>query len=77
MDQSFVQALEDNPSVVRIVRAILAMAQSLGMAVTAEGVETEEQFSLLRQLGCGEIQGFLLGGPMPADAVALILAETA
>jgi EAL domain-containing protein (putative c-di-GMP-specific phosphodiesterase class I) len=48
---------------------MLAMAQSLGIDVTAEGVETERQFSLLHDQGCGEIQGFLLGKPMPGDEV--------
>jgi EAL domain-containing protein (putative c-di-GMP-specific phosphodiesterase class I) len=43
------------------------MAHSLGMEVTAEGIETEQQFAILRALGCGEFQGFLLAKPMPAD----------
>jgi diguanylate cyclase len=71
IDKSFVQELGTNASSLRIVQAILAMAQSLGMNVTAEGVETEEQFSLLREFGCGEIQGFLLGQPMAAEAIAV------
>jgi diguanylate cyclase (GGDEF)-like protein len=75
IDKSFVQELGINPSALRIVQAILAMAQSLGMDVTGEGVETEEQFSLLREFGCGEIQGFLLGQPMPAETVAGMLTD--
>ena len=53
----------------RIIQAILVMAHSLGMDVTAEGVETERQFAMLREQGCDEIQGFLLGRPVPGDEV--------
>jgi EAL domain-containing protein (putative c-di-GMP-specific phosphodiesterase class I) len=70
IDQSFVRQLGVNPTAPRIIRAILAMARSLGMEVTAEGVETEQQFSMLEKLGCSEIQGFLLGRPMPPEAIA-------
>jgi EAL domain-containing protein (putative c-di-GMP-specific phosphodiesterase class I) len=70
IDKSFVRDLGITPSALRIVQAILAMAQSLGMAVTAEGVETEQQFAILREQGCPEIQGFLLGRPIPAEAIA-------
>jgi diguanylate cyclase (GGDEF)-like protein len=70
IDKSFVRDLGVTSSARRIVQAILAMAQSLGMAVTAEGVETEQQFAILLEQGCPEIQGFLLGRPMPADAIA-------
>ena len=69
IDQSFVQALGINPSALRIVQAILAMAHSLGLEVTAEGVETEGQYSILRELQCGEMQGFLFGRPMSGDKV--------
>jgi diguanylate cyclase (GGDEF)-like protein len=69
IDKSFVQELGVSSSALRIVQAMLAMAQSLGIDVTAEGVETERQFSLLHDQGCGEIQGFLLGKPMPGDEV--------
>ncbi len=69
IDQSFVQALGKNPSALRIVQAILAMALSLGLEVTAEGVETEGQYSILREIQCGEMQGFLFGRPMSGDKV--------
>ena len=48
----------------------LAMSSSLGLSVTAEGVETEDQLRSLRAQGCTEVQGFLLGRPMPASEVA-------
>jgi EAL domain-containing protein (putative c-di-GMP-specific phosphodiesterase class I) len=69
IDRSFVQELEVNPSALRIIQAMLTMAQSLGIRVTAEGVETERQFSLLHERGCSEIQGFLLGRPVPGEGV--------
>jgi diguanylate cyclase (GGDEF)-like protein len=72
IDRSFVRELGTTSSALRIVQAILAMARSLGMEVTAEGVETEQQFSILREQGCGEIQGFLLGRPMSAEDTAIL-----
>ena len=76
IDQSFVRELGGNPIAPRIVQAILALARSLDMEVTAEGVETEQQFAMLRELGCDEIQGFLLGEPLPSEAVAEVLRTT-
>jgi diguanylate cyclase (GGDEF)-like protein len=71
IDKSFVQQLSLAQSALRIIQAILAMAKSLGMDVTAEGVETEEQISTLCEQGCDEVRGFLLGRPMPAEAIAV------
>jgi diguanylate cyclase (GGDEF)-like protein len=68
IDKSFVKKLGVTESAQRIVQAILAMARSLDLEVTAEGVETEEQFSILKELDCGEIQGYLLGRPMQPEA---------
>jgi len=76
IDQSFVRALGVSPTAPRIVQAILALARSLDMEVTAEGVETEQQFAMLRELGCDEIQGFLLGKPMLPGAIAKALRPT-
>ncbi len=64
IDRSFVSHLEDNSDDAAIVRAILAMGQSLGMVATAEGVETNEQLKYLFDEGFDEAQGFLLGKPM-------------
>jgi diguanylate cyclase (GGDEF)-like protein len=72
IDRSFVRELGTTSSALRIVQAILAMAKSLGMEVTAEGVETEQQFSILHEQGCGEMQGFLLGRPMSAEGIVML-----
>jgi diguanylate cyclase (GGDEF)-like protein/PAS domain S-box-containing protein len=72
IDKSFVHELGIDQSSFRIVQAILAMAHSLGMDVTAEGVETEAQFAMLHAQGCDEIQGFLFGKPVPNEEIALV-----
>ncbi len=74
IDKSFIDALEGAKGGRAIVAAILAMSRSLSLDVTAEGVETMEQLAILQSLGCGTIQGYLLGRPMPADRVGSLLA---
>ena len=73
VDRSFVQAAAQGSSEsLAIVRAVVAMAQSLEMKTTAEGVETAEEAKLVRDMGCDRIQGFYFGHPMTsADARAL------
>jgi diguanylate cyclase (GGDEF)-like protein/PAS domain S-box-containing protein len=66
IDRSFVDGLPDGEQDAQIARAIIAMAHSLNLAVIAEGVETQAQLDFLREHGCDEVQGFLLGKPMPA-----------
>jgi EAL domain-containing protein (putative c-di-GMP-specific phosphodiesterase class I) len=51
----------------QIVKAVVMLAKSIGMKTIAEGVELQEQFDILNELGCDEIQGFLLGKPMPSN----------
>ena len=74
IDRSFITDLTRDSGSHAIVGAILAMSGKLGLQVTAEGVETEDQLALLRAAGCDQIQGFLLGRPMPANAAAALLA---
>jgi diguanylate cyclase len=77
VDRSFVQRLESDAGSRAIVKAIIAMSRSLNLEVTAEGVETIEQFQLLCDQGCHELQGFLLGRPMPREAVDQFLRDRA
>jgi EAL domain-containing protein (putative c-di-GMP-specific phosphodiesterase class I) len=64
IDRSFVAGLDSGGSAA-IVTAIISMAHSLGMRVTGEGVETEDQVEQLRRLGCEYAQGFFFGRPGP------------
>ena len=68
IDRSIVRDATDGArEAVAIVRAGIAMATSLGMATTAEGIETEAEYRTLRQLGCTKAQGFYFGRPMSAE----------
>lgn len=67
IDRSFVDGLPDGEQDAQIARAIVAMAHSLNLAVIAEGVETHDQLTFLREHGCDEVQGYLFGRPMQAS----------
>jgi len=67
IDRSFTSGCLDDARTLTIVRAIVAMARELGLLVTAEGVETEEQAGCMRALGCDSAQGYLYARPMPAE----------
>ena len=73
VDRSFVQGAAKNVAEsLAIIRAVVAMADSLGMATTAEGAETQAEVDMIRKLGCNKIQGYFYGRPMAAsDAVKL------
>lgn len=71
IDRSFVLDLETSADARAIVDAVVKLAQALGLKVVAEGVETEAQQKILRQLGCDELQGFLFAKPMSAKALTL------
>jgi EAL domain-containing protein (putative c-di-GMP-specific phosphodiesterase class I) len=73
IDQSFVKGVESNEDCRTIVRAVIGLGRSLGMAVNAEGVETAEQLAALRKEGCGEIQGYFFSKPRPAADIAELL----
>lgn len=73
IDRSFVRDIpEDNDNTV-ITTTIVAMAHSLNMKVTAEGVETVAQMEFLHSLNCDEMQGHLFSKPIPADEMAALL----
>ncbi|MEG3178161.1 EAL domain-containing protein [Sphingomonas sp. RB3P16] len=73
IDRSFVSGAAQNvPEAVAIIRAVVALAQSLGMATTAEGVETAEEHRLVHELGCTKVQGYYFGRPLPVDEARAI-----
>jgi EAL domain-containing protein (putative c-di-GMP-specific phosphodiesterase class I) len=69
IDRSFVQGQVEDPGMRVILEAILAMCHNLGLSTIGEGVETQEQLDLLRARGCTELQGYLLGRPMPRQQI--------
>ncbi|MDF1632334.1 EAL domain-containing protein [Mycoplana sp. MJR14] len=74
LDRSFMVEVEDNPQAKAILRAIVALGQTLAIPVLAEGVETREQLGILLHEGCDQAQGYYLGRPAPmenADRAAL------
>jgi diguanylate cyclase (GGDEF)-like protein len=75
IDKSFVAAMPENTEDVAIATAVIALARSLDMSVVAEGVETQAQSDILRELGCDEIQGYLLSRPLPAADLASWLTQ--
>ncbi len=75
IDRSFVSTL-DSPQGARIAEMIVPLGHQLGLAVLAEGVETEAQLEVLKALGCNEIQGYLIAQPMPLDTLKGWLADS-
>lgn len=67
IDKSFVENCVVNENDLAIIETIIAIANSLNMSITVEGVESEEQLELLKNRGCHEVQGYLFAKPMPAD----------
>ncbi len=65
IDRSFVKRLGEAEDARMIIRTIIGLAHNLGLSVVAEGVETREQLKILRDLECDQIQGYLIGRPMP------------
>ena len=74
IDRTFISALPDNDESLAIVRSVIGLGQSLGLRVTAEGVETQAQLDLVRA-GCDEAQGYYLSQPVPADLVPGVIAR--
>ena len=69
LDRSFVIGTTTDSRDAALVMAVITLAHSLGLRVIAEGIETESQRDFLRLLRCDEGQGFLLGMPVPAEAI--------
>ncbi|MEH2128878.1 putative bifunctional diguanylate cyclase/phosphodiesterase [Nostoc sp.] len=76
IDRSFVQDVTSNPDSAAVTNAIIALAKSLRLNITAEGVETREQLDYLKMLGCDEGQGYFWRCPMPADQITPMLQKT-
>ena len=74
IDRAFIREVADDAYDQAIVGSIVAVARTLGLHVTAEGLETDEQVAFVASLGCDEVQGFRFGGPMPAPQLEEALA---
>jgi EAL domain-containing protein (putative c-di-GMP-specific phosphodiesterase class I) len=79
IDQSFIRNLaDDGDQSIAIIRAVTGLGRSLGMTVTAEGVESSEQLARLKSEGCTEIQGYYISPPRPfMEATSLVREEVA
>lgn len=77
IDQSFVRELARDADSAAIVRAVASLGRSLGIATTAEGVETLEQARRIRAEGCTQAQGYLISRPVPAERVPDLIASRA
>jgi len=76
IDQSFVRGAASKDSRnAAIIRAIVTLAESLKMDTTAEGAETHDELTLIRELGCSHIQGYIFGRPMAADEAGVLAAQ--
>ena len=77
IDMSFIRKIGENPKTKSIVHSIIGMAHEIGIKTVAEGVETEEQVSFLRQSGCDYIQGYYYSKPVPIEQFEEVLREKA
>ncbi|MFN3986001.1 MAG: EAL domain-containing protein [Rhodocyclaceae bacterium] len=76
IDRSFVSTMAERPESLTIVSTVVSLAHSLHLRVIAEGVEQDAHARLLREMGCDELQGYLISRPLPARSVPAFLAET-
>jgi EAL domain-containing protein (putative c-di-GMP-specific phosphodiesterase class I) len=76
VDRAFIEGLGSDSPRTALVAAIIAMADAIGLEVTAEGVETPAQLGILKRLKCDRAQGFYLARPMPAAAFRELVAES-
>jgi diguanylate cyclase (GGDEF)-like protein len=75
IDKSFVRESHTDPDDAAIASAIIGMASGLGIEVTAEGVENEEQLAFLKKAGCQIVQGYFFGSPLPPDELAKLVRQ--
>jgi EAL domain-containing protein (putative c-di-GMP-specific phosphodiesterase class I) len=73
IDRSFIQELSKKEDCLAIVSAVTRLGNNLGMAITAEGVETRQQLEILRTEGCTQVQGYLFSPPVRAKEIPHLL----
>jgi EAL domain-containing protein (putative c-di-GMP-specific phosphodiesterase class I) len=74
VDRAFVTGVSEDPAAFAVARAVVDMARAMGRTTVAEGVETAEQFHVLRGIGVDAFQGWLFARPLPAPALRALLA---
>lgn len=77
IDRTFVSDVTTRPDALAIVELVTGVGRSLRMITIAEGIETEEQFECLKRLGCDQVQGYLIGKPMPASKLKHLHSQAA
>jgi len=77
IDRAFVRDLPGSTADEAIIRAVVAMAKTLGMRVIAEGVETSEQHLALAHMGCDSIQGYFFSRPVSFEKMSALLTQSA
>jgi diguanylate cyclase (GGDEF)-like protein/PAS domain S-box-containing protein len=73
VDKTLVHSMTSEPKDAAIIRAVVSLGEQLGFEVLAEGVETEQQLAMLQDLGCRQVQGYLLADPAPAKEARALL----
>jgi EAL domain-containing protein (putative c-di-GMP-specific phosphodiesterase class I) len=77
IDQTFIAKIGKNSQAAAIIHAILGLGRALALPVLAEGIETEEQLAFLAREGCDEVQGHLIGLPLPIARYQHLLSKSA
>jgi len=77
IDRSFMRDLTQRSDSMAIIKAVIGLGQALGMSTTAEGVETQDQLDVVRELGCSEVQGYLFSPPIVPAALMTLLQDEA
>jgi EAL domain-containing protein (putative c-di-GMP-specific phosphodiesterase class I) len=72
IDQSFVKKLGEDHQSEALCQTIVSIGRSLNIVIVAEGVETPQQLEKLQQMGCDEVQGYLLSKPVPAEEIPML-----
>ena len=75
IDRSFIDEVNKDGNAGEIVKAVISLSKGLGMSTTAEGIETREQFDVVRAEGCSDVQGFLISQPRPRGELESLFVE--